>query len=251
MEAQLQRQAVDPVVLARAARWRRAHAAAHLAHGVDALDQHQRADHAEERHVADGDEEIEQAEAAQAADQLHAERPSRRCRRPAAPAPMVKSMLRRRHWANAPDTEEATICADSVPTATAGGMPEKISSGVIRKPPPTPNMPGEKADRSAHGEEDEDVRRHLGDGQIEVHTSPRCPTDRARRMPRGRGAARSGAVPARRHQVEFGPRTFTSAIDRTRTSDIPGDAEGRSAGSATRTARVRERPGGRELSSCR
>ena len=26
-------------------------------------------------------------------------------------------------------------------TATAGAMPTKISSGVIRKPPPTPNMP--------------------------------------------------------------------------------------------------------------
>ena len=59
-------------------------------------------------------------------------------------APIVKSMLRRRHWANAPETEEAAICADSVPTATAGGMPEKISSGVIRKPPPTPNRPERK-----------------------------------------------------------------------------------------------------------
>ena len=26
-------------------------------------------------------------------------------------------------------------------TATAGAMPMKISSGVIRKPPPIPNMP--------------------------------------------------------------------------------------------------------------
>ena len=26
-------------------------------------------------------------------------------------------------------------------TATAGAMPTKISSGVIRKPPPIPNMP--------------------------------------------------------------------------------------------------------------
>ena len=59
-------------------------------------------------------------------------------------APIMKSMFLRRHWANAPDTEEAAICADSVPTATAGGMPEKISSGVIRKPPPTPNRPDRK-----------------------------------------------------------------------------------------------------------
>jgi hypothetical protein len=31
-----------------------------------------------------------------------------------------------------------------VPTATADGTPTKISSGVIRKPPPTPNMPDRK-----------------------------------------------------------------------------------------------------------
>jgi hypothetical protein len=29
----------------------------------------------------------------------------------------------------------------TVAAATAGGMPMKISSGVVRKPPPTPNMP--------------------------------------------------------------------------------------------------------------
>ena len=37
--------------------------------------------------------------------------------------------------------EDATICGVTVATATAGGMPVKISSGVSRKPPPTPNMP--------------------------------------------------------------------------------------------------------------
>ena len=30
---------------------------------------------------------------------------------------------------------------DTLATATAGEMPMKISSGVIRKPPPMPNMP--------------------------------------------------------------------------------------------------------------
>ena len=33
------------------------------------------------------------------------------------------------------------MCDDTVATATAGDMPMKISSGVIRKPPPIPNMP--------------------------------------------------------------------------------------------------------------
>jgi hypothetical protein len=40
--------------------------------------------------------------------------------------------------------EDATTCAAPVPTATAVGMPEKISSGVRRKPPPTPSRPETK-----------------------------------------------------------------------------------------------------------
>ena len=59
-------------------------------------------------------------------------------------APILKSTLRRRHCASAPDTDEARICAVSVPTATAAECLQKISSGVIRKPPPTPNMPDRK-----------------------------------------------------------------------------------------------------------
>ena len=58
--------------------------------------------------------------------------------------PILMSTFLRRYWATAPDTEEATICAASVPTATAAGMPEKMSSGVIKNPPPTPNMPDRK-----------------------------------------------------------------------------------------------------------
>jgi hypothetical protein len=54
---------------------------------------------------------------------------------------MAKSTLPRRMWVSTPDTEDATIWMDWVPTATAGGTPMKISSGVMRKPPPTPNNP--------------------------------------------------------------------------------------------------------------
>ena len=43
-----------------------------------------------------------------------------------------------RFW---PVNSEAAICGDTLDTTTAGGMPMKISSGVIRKPPPIPNMP--------------------------------------------------------------------------------------------------------------
>ena len=56
-------------------------------------------------------------------------------------APSLRSSASRRKAASALVVEEATICADWVPTATAGGMPRKIRSGVIRKPPPMPNSP--------------------------------------------------------------------------------------------------------------
>ena len=39
------------------------------------------------------------------------------------------------------EKDEATIWLADVATATAGGMPMKNRSGVIRKPPPTPNIP--------------------------------------------------------------------------------------------------------------
>ena len=41
----------------------------------------------------------------------------------------------------APESDEASTCGASVPTATVGGIPKKIKSGVIKKPPPTPNKP--------------------------------------------------------------------------------------------------------------
>src|SRR6516165_6307267 len=40
-----------------------------------------------------------------------------------------------------PEKEEALMWLATVATATAGEMPRKIKSGVIRKPPPMPNMP--------------------------------------------------------------------------------------------------------------
>ena len=42
-------------------------------------------------------------------------------------------------------TEEARICIEPVPTETAGGHAHRrSSSGVSRKPPPTPNIPDRK-----------------------------------------------------------------------------------------------------------
>jgi hypothetical protein len=54
---------------------------------------------------------------------------------------MRKSTALRRNCASTPETEEATTCVAPVATATGGAMPIKNNRGVIRNPPPTPNMP--------------------------------------------------------------------------------------------------------------
>ena len=55
--------------------------------------------------------------------------------------PIFKSTVLLRRCASAPEKDDATIWFASVATATAGGMPIKKRRGVIKKPPPTPNIP--------------------------------------------------------------------------------------------------------------
>ena len=57
---------------------------------------------------------------------------------------MRTSTLPRRMCASTPENDDARIWLAWVPTATAGEMPSRIRSGVIRKPPPTPNTPERK-----------------------------------------------------------------------------------------------------------
>ena len=54
-------------------------------------------------------------------------------------------------------------------TATAGAMPMKISSGVIRKPPPMPNMPEMNPTASPMNEDEQDVDRQFGDRKVDLH----------------------------------------------------------------------------------
>ncbi len=131
VEPHLERQAVDPVVLPGAALDQRM-PGRRLLERRDAFDQHQSADDAEERDIAKGHEQIEMSIEAQDLDDIHADDG------PDAPpesstAPILMSTLLRRYWLTAPDTDDATICAMPVPTATAAGMPEKMSSGVMQK----------------------------------------------------------------------------------------------------------------------
>ena len=55
--------------------------------------------------------------------------------------PMRRSTVLRFRCTSSAEKDEATIWFAPVATATAGGMPIKKSRGVIRNPPPTPNMP--------------------------------------------------------------------------------------------------------------
>ena len=55
--------------------------------------------------------------------------------------PSARSTARRRQYVITPEQDDAAIWLATLATATAGEMPMKISSGVIRKPPPMPNMP--------------------------------------------------------------------------------------------------------------
>ena len=54
-------------------------------------------------------------------------------------------------------------------TATAGEMPMKISSGVIRKPPPMPNMPEMKPTASPMREDQENIDGQIGDREVDLH----------------------------------------------------------------------------------
>ena len=48
-------------------------------------------------------------------------------------------------------------------------MPTKINSGVIRKPPPMPNIPEMKPTASPMPEDQEDVDGQVSDGEIDLH----------------------------------------------------------------------------------
>jgi hypothetical protein len=55
--------------------------------------------------------------------------------------PIFMSTFARRRCAKNPEKEAAIIWLAELDTATAGGTPISINRGVIKKPPPTPNMP--------------------------------------------------------------------------------------------------------------
>ena len=140
LEPHLQRQPVDPGVRAAAPRRRRL--ALLLAHdGAHALADHQAADGGEQQHVGKADGEVELAERAQHREQPDADRGAEDAagqqhqaeRQIDGAPPPIRDRRRSR---TTPRCGSTTLA-----TATAGEMPMKIRSGVIRKPPPMPNIP--------------------------------------------------------------------------------------------------------------
>ena len=58
--------------------------------------------------------------------------------------PILKSTSPCLQWPIVPEIDDATIWLAEVATATFVGMPIKIRRGVIRNPPPRPNIPDRK-----------------------------------------------------------------------------------------------------------
>ena len=54
-------------------------------------------------------------------------------------------------------------------TATAGAMPTKINSGVIRKPAADAEHAGHEPHGRAHRKDEEDIDRNVGDRKIKLH----------------------------------------------------------------------------------
>ena len=178
LEAHLERQPVNPAVLARPAQGSRT-AEPRVDDRPHQLGQHQAADGAEEGHVGDGDDQVELAEPAEAvehpdADQraddagqhqhdgeLHVDHP---------PAPVAERPRGRRgddlgrhrrdrdHRRNAREDEERS---EQEPAAHS-------------------EQAGQEADGGAHAEDDEHVDRQFGYGQVDLHGGTGC-RRRARR----------------------------------------------------------------------
>ena len=81
---------------------------------------------------------------------------------------MRKSILPRRHWARAPDTEEATIWLAPVATAIDGGNARKHQKRGEQKAAAHPEHARQEADRRAKPQHDQKVHRELGNGEVDL-----------------------------------------------------------------------------------
>src|SRR4051812_46987625 len=104
-------------------------------HRADALDRHQETQRAEQQHVADRDRQLDLAGSLEPGEQPdpdpRAGKPAEQQRKPHFEIDIAAPPMRHH-----PDSEAPTSWLAEEATATAGGTPIKISSGVSRNPPP-------------------------------------------------------------------------------------------------------------------
>ena len=115
--------------------------------------------------------------------------------------PILMSTLLRRYWAMAPETEEARIGIEPVPTATAGGNAHEDQERGQQEAAADAEQARQEAHGPAHAQEDRNVDGHLGYGQVDVHQSRSAPTlARTRVRCRARGSRRRRTACGRRRQ---------------------------------------------------
>ena len=79
------------------------------------------------------------------------------------------SMLPRRQWPTALETEAATIWLAPVPTATAERHAEEDQQRRHDEAAADAEHARQEADRQADAREQEHVERQLGDGKVDLH----------------------------------------------------------------------------------
>ena len=169
----LKRQAVDPVVLAGLLQ-RRRHAARLVAQRVDAFDQHQSADGAEEDDVEQRDEQVELADAAQQGEDEDAGRRADDAADQQHHAELEVERAALAGAASAPEKDEAMTWLAPVATAIAGRDVVEDQQRRDQEAAADAEHARQEADRRAHRQQHEHV-----DGQFPL-SGDRCPPVQSR-----------------------------------------------------------------------
>ena len=170
---------MHPIVLMQFAAPRAGRARTH--NGPDALVQHERADDAEEHHIAKANHQIDLANRAQKREQRH---PGGRPQKPAdqqdrahfeidiAAPPMGD------HAGNRTGDDLIGLGADS----DRRRHTDEYQQRSHQKPTAHAEDAGQHPDHAAHPQNEENVHRHLGDGQVDIH---QCRSNRDQSRPGG------------------------------------------------------------------
>ena len=137
-----------------------------------ALDRHQAAENPEQHDVAQRNRQLDLAEPPE---QENSHTPTTE---PASPPssrikPILKSTLPRRQWAMHPGQRSADQLVGRGGHRNGGRHADEDQQRSQQKPAADPEHPRQKPDRRAEPQQDENVQRHLGDRQVDIHASDR------------------------------------------------------------------------------